>query len=92
MDAHKLEAFAGGGGGAERTDDELARLRSPAVSYMEIEAAAGGFSCGTCRFADPSARRCTHRKVDAPVSPDHGCCNLWAGEGVTFPPDFKLPK
>jgi hypothetical protein len=91
MDSRKLSLFAGAAK-EEPTSDELRRLRSSHVSYMEIASEAGGFSCGTCRWADPGASRCTHRRVDAPVSPSHGCCNLWAGEGVMFPPGFKPPR
>jgi hypothetical protein len=68
------------------SDDELERLLSQRVSYMEIAEEAGGFSCGRCEWADSGF--CTNPEVDAPVSPDHGCCNRFKpAPGVrTFPP------
>lgn len=55
---------------------------------MEVEAVATGFSCGRCVFLLKNSGTCDNPKVRAPVSPDHGCCNLFwpADQRVVFPP------
>lgn len=74
----------------ETSVEEAHRLLDPGVAYMEILDKASGFSCGTCRsFTFEMGSRCENEKVRAPVSGDHGCCNLWVAFDpvrVTFPP------
>lgn len=68
-------------------DEEKGRLKSPFVSYMEISDESMGFSCGNCRFANKSTVYCEHQAVMSPVSPHHGCCNLFkpAMASIVFP-------
>lgn len=62
------------------SDEEKSRLQ--AAGYMEIPAEAGGFSCGSCVYADSSTAECGQPDVMSPVSPEHGCCNLfWPASG-----------
>jgi hypothetical protein len=75
--------------GDDTEPDALSRLLSKEVGYMEVLGKAGAFSCDACRSYDSGEGRCDNEAVRAPVSDDHGCCNLWwpADESaVTFPP------
>jgi len=75
--------------GDETEPDAVGRLLSKAVSYMEVLDKAGAFSCEMCRSFDPDESFCDNGSVNAPVSGDHGCCNLWwptDEASVTFPP------
>jgi hypothetical protein len=75
--------------GDDVDDAAVQRLASKEVGYVELAGMAGGFSCGTCRSY--ASGECQNEKVQACVSDEHGCCNLWwateadAGE-ITFPP------
>lgn len=67
----------------------LARLLSPAVGYMELDADAKGYACGNCGYAGEGAM-CRNPAVLAPVSAARGCCNLfWNEDQVVFPPHAK---
>ncbi len=68
--------------GADTTDDQLKRLLSESVGYMELDEAAKGFACGACVSYDTDGEGCGNPKVKAPVSARHGCCNLyWPAHG-----------
>lgn len=75
----------------ERGDEtdlaQLGRLLSPKVSYMELPEKAGAFSCGACGFR-AAGDMCRNPAVLAPVSAQHGCCDLfWPSHGEpSFPP------
>ena len=75
-----------------RTSEEIDRLTAPDVNYMELREPAGAFSCGTCSWAKDG--HCTHARVDANVSADHGCCNLFdpASGPPVFPPNWEAPQ
>lgn len=77
--------FARYGSIPSKTPEQVSRLTSPKVGYMEIIDQATGFSCGRCVHF--SSGQCTHKLVLSPVSNDHGCCNLFypSNGGVIFP-------
>lgn len=75
--------------GDDVTPEQLARLLSPKVGYMELDVDASGFACGNCGYAAPGGN-CRNPAVLAPVSTAHGCCNLfWNEDDVVFPPAAK---
>jgi hypothetical protein len=77
----------------EPEDDEDARLLN--AGYMEQKDLAGAFSCGNCTWANTEEERCENPAVNAPVSGEHGCCNLFGpvdAQQVTFPVDYKDPR
>lgn len=75
--------------GDETTPEQLGRLLSPKVSYMELDTEAKGFVCGACGYFAEGAM-CRNPAVLAPVSEKHGCCNLyWSEDLVVFPPPAK---
>lgn len=59
-------------------ESELSRLMCPRIGYMEISEDAGAFSCGACIFLDADNDRCRHVDVRTPVSPEYGCCSMYA--------------
>jgi len=91
MHEAREEEHGGEGAVPDETSEEAIIVRKIGVGYMEIDADAGGFSCGTCRYVAPGPSEdegsCMHIQVRAPVSATHGCCNLfWPDEGeVVFP-------
>lgn len=61
------------------------------AGYMELSVPAGGFSCGTCKFALEGGA-CVHPSVRAPVDSEYGCCNFFSpaeASQQTFPPILK---
>ena len=75
--------------GEEVEPEQLARLLSPKVSYMELDNDAKGFACGNCGYLAEGGN-CRNPAVLAPVSESRGCCNLfWNEEQVVFPPAAK---
>lgn len=73
---------------------ELKRLSTTRVGYMEIRTRARGFGCGDCVFLEDlfdddtyTFAYCTNKYVRSPVSPLHGCCNLFkpSEEEQVFP-------
>lgn len=73
--------------GDEVTPDQLGRLLSPKVAYMELVSDAVGFVCGSCGYLEAESANCRNPAVLAPVSAARGCCNgYWSEELVTFPP------
>lgn len=74
--------------GSDTTDDQLKRLLSESVGYMELDEVAKGFACGACASYEAEEEGCRNPKVKAPVSARHGCCNLyWPAHGE---PAFPL--
>lgn len=75
--------------GDEVTAEQLGRLLSPKVSYMELDDDVKGYACGNCGYAAEGAQ-CRNPAVLAPVSANRGCCNLfWNEDQVVFPPHAK---
>lgn len=74
--------------GAEVTDEQVARLLSERIGYMELVEVAKGFACGACVSFE--ADECQNPAVLAPVSARHGCCNLfWPVHGEPAFPSRK---
>lgn len=79
--------------GAEVSDEQLERLLSEQVGYMELVEVAKGFSCGTCVSFEAEEGLCSNPKVSAPVSGRHGCCNLfWPSHGEAAFPGEKAEE
>lgn len=75
--------------GDEVTPEQLGRLLSQKVGYMELDDDVKGYACGNCGYAAEGAM-CRNPAVLAPVSANRGCCNLfWNEEQVVFPPHAK---
>lgn len=76
----------------ELTDDmsEASQMqRKLGSGYMELNEAAGAFSCGNCRFSTEEGV-CLNMMIRAPVSAENGCCNYFevkpeTGIKVVFP-------
>lgn len=76
--------------GADVSDEQLERLLSERVGYMELVEVAKGFACGACAAFEAEEDACRNEAVQAPVSARHGCCNLfWPVHGQ---PAFPLEK
>ncbi len=76
--------------GAEVSDEQVERLLSERVGYMELVEVAKGFACGACAAFEAEEGACRNEAVRAPVSAKHGCCNLfWPVHGE---PSFPSEK
>lgn len=77
--------------------------RARQAEYME---ALGGYSCGRCRFREPTQPSddlgvnprtgmplvyCAHPKVRQPVDPTYGCCRLFEPQEGLLILDARRP-
>ena len=71
--------------------DESAIERLEKVVYMELKDSE--FKCGKCKFMGDDAF-CAHKKIQAKVSRDNGCCNLFYPfyGGVVKPENWVVNK
>lgn len=73
----------------ERSIRSAQGKRLQAAGYMELDQAAGAFSCGNCRFSTRDGF-CDNARIEAPVSLGHGCCNLFQPRATR--PSWPPPK